>query len=408
MKLDDLIAEAKAEQPKAVRDLDWEKIEARVLADVRSASRETSKVSPLRKYLRPATVALTLAATLVIYARRHAAEHPTPEQAEQHAAVVRAQRDEASSLTSGALRIDATAIAPGQVVRTGDALSVANGRATLERMQSATSTVKAVSWLLESDDGDAALARVAAAGQQGVGPATPLVLDIEHGAIEAQVTPVKEGEAFAVDVIAKTGIIRVAVHGTHLRVSRTGDRVVVDLTEGVIAIGNAPGDGKSRTIGTSISAPAHVELDANDLGSLKVEHGNVRPPVQLGDHVVEFPLPAPPVDTDVNPSPTIAVAPPVRPVVPTPIVEAPKPALSPREAIPAAVHACAIKHRSAEQVRTTLTSKLDLTVGDDGVPTLAQFTPPLAPDIQTCTAEAIYKMKLDETGKIAVPIDVTY
>lgn len=399
-KLEALIEEAKAEEPAAVRDLDWSKIEARVMAEVK----ETTVAGPSglrspewrRKYLRPATVALALAATLVIYVRREAAQRPTDERAQEYAKTVLAQREEASSLTSGELLIDHAPLAAGQVVRAGDALSVTTGRAVLER-------AKAVSWLLETDDGEPARARVSSAGQQGAGPARPLVLDLEHGAIEAQVTPVTEGEAFAVDVITKTSIVRIAVHGTHLRVSRAGDRVVVDLTEGVIAIGVAPQSGLTK--GTRVTAPAHVELDATDLASLTVERTHVRPPVRLGDHEVKFPLPATTEPVEPTEPPHVAANPPA----PKPKLEAPKPNVPPREAIVQAVRQCTVKHaKAASEVKVSVTSSLALTVGPDGIPTLAQFSPPLPPEVQTCAAETIYKTKLDETGNVTVPISFSY
>jgi hypothetical protein len=247
---------------------------------------------------------------------------------------------------------------------------------------------------MESEDGEAARARVSSAGK-------PLVLDLDHGAIEAQVTPVKEGEAFAVDLITKTGIVRVAVHGTHLRVSRAGDRVVVDLTEGVIAIGVPPASG--MTTGTSVTAPAHVELDANDLGSLKVEHTNVRPPIQLGDHVVAFP-PAPAESAHVASVPAPQKAP-AKAEMPVPNA----PAIPPRDAIITAVRECAVKHAKANsEIKVSVSSTLELTVGTDGTPTLAKFTPPLPADVQTCAAETIYKTKLDETGTVSVPISFSY
>src|SRR5690606_41376056 len=75
--------------------------------------------------------------------------------------------------------------------------------------------------------------------------------------------------------------VRFAVHGAHLRVAREGARVVVDLSEGVIAIG-PPGDGITR--GTTITAPARVALDVRDPGGTLVidrDPAAVRPPVPL-------------------------------------------------------------------------------------------------------------------------------
>src|SRR5207237_528524 len=121
-------------------------------------------------------------------------------------------------------------------------------------------------------------ARVKSAGES-------LVLGLEEGAIEAQVTPVPTGEAFAVDIAAGSSLVRVAVHGTHLRVARNGSHVVVDLTEGVVSIGAPPRTGS--TYGTLVTAPSHVEFDAADLDhTLRIEHAPaaVRAPVSLVSH----------------------------------------------------------------------------------------------------------------------------
>src|SRR5258708_4662206 len=79
------------------------------------------------------------------------------------------------------------------------------------------------------------------------------------------------GEAFAVDVVNPDGTSsRIAVHGTHLRVARDGDHVVVDLSEGVVSIG-APARVGS-TYGELVTAPAHAELTAGVSASLRVDH----------------------------------------------------------------------------------------------------------------------------------------
>ena len=106
-----------------------------------------------------------------------------------------------------------------------------------------------------------------------------IVLALRVGAVEAQVTPVAMGEAFAVDVDG----VRVAVHGTHLRVARAergGSWVVVDLSEGVISVGAPPKAGS--TMGVLVTAPAHVEFSTTDVDrTLRVEHdpARVRAPV---------------------------------------------------------------------------------------------------------------------------------
>ncbi|MBX3229586.1 MAG: FecR domain-containing protein [Labilithrix sp.] len=407
-KLDALIAEAKAErEPSAVRDLDWDAIEARVTRRIEdephAATEPRAAMDPLardrtrRNLVRGATLALAIAATAIIYVRRQAAEHPGatgPAVATTETPALAAL--EASSFTGGELHVGGALAQPGFTIHEGDALSVAKGRASLER-------AGAVSWLIEpDDDGVAARARVTSAGK-------PLVLSLEHGAIEAQVTPVKEGEAFAVDVATLSGVVRIAVHGTHLRVARAGDRVVVDLTEGVIAIGVAPKHG--MTTGTSVTAPAHVELDARDLATLRIDDAPavVRAPIPLGEPATAAAASA------AAPHASVAAAAPATPPKPSAKVDAPKPPakVPARDAIIAAVRQCAGSHaKSSGAVRVTVTSELTLTLAPTGEVKLAKFSPPLPPEVQTCAAATIYKTRVDEhtaaSGTLSVPLEFSY
>ena len=161
--------------------------------------------------------------------------------------------------------------AVGLVLRSGDTLDTRASRTTVDRPGKLTFVAERTS-------------RATVTHVRG-----GLVLALEAGAVEAQVVPVATGEAFAVDV----GPARVAVHGTHLRVSRAGERVTVDLNEGVVSVGMAPRRGS--TLGTLVTAPAHVEFVASDAeGTLQVSHdpAAVRPPVALGATAQAGPPPA--------------------------------------------------------------------------------------------------------------------
>jgi hypothetical protein len=262
-------------------------------------------------------------------------------------------------------------------------------------------------------------ARVKSAGES-------LVLGLDDGAIEAQVTPVPSGEAFAVDVATPTSIVRVAVHGTHLRVARAGTRVTVDLTEGVVSIGAPPRMG--TTYGTLVTAPAHVELDATDLqGTLRVDHtpSAVRPAIPLVSHepvAAARPELPPASPRDVKPAvpgrereplaarPAAVPRPsPTDPEPPVAKIDPTKPPPPPREVIAAAVRDCAASRSRPSDVRVTVTSSLRLKVGAGGGVESAQFDPPLLPEIQACAAAAIYKAKLAETdATVTIPIEFSY
>src|SRR5262249_7964748 len=60
-----------------------------------------------------------------------------------------------------------------------------------------------------------------------------LTIALNEGSVHAEVRPQAQGEAFAVEV----GHTRVAVHGTSFTVSRDGDRVIVEVAPGSVAIG---------------------------------------------------------------------------------------------------------------------------------------------------------------------------
>lgn len=253
--------------------------------------------------------------------------------------------------------------------------------------------------------------------------ASPLVLSLEKGVAEAQVTPVPSGEAFAIDVTASSGnVVRVAVHGTHLRVAREGDKVIVDLTEGVVSIGAPPRRGS--TIGTLVTAPAHVELDARDLASTRIDHEasavrtaeQVTPPetrtAQLNPEPSSVAI-LPPVDVtststidnnnhDARPQSTLRVTTPASTLpstLPAPVW------LTTESELSSAIASCG---RDAVAPQTTFATTLTLQVGDDGSVQTARFSPPLLPEARDCAANVIYKRtKLDATGHLVVPVNIT-
>jgi hypothetical protein len=237
----------------------------------------------------------------------------------------------------------------------------------------------------------------------------PVVLALGAGAVEAQVAPIASGEAFAVDV----GRSRVAVHGTHLRVARVGDHVVIDLNEGTVSVGDAPRIGS--TSGALVTAPAHAEFSADDaLGTLRINHDPlaVRPPLTLGaseQSNMSFPTAAansrseardPRVGSanavaqphaDSRP-PSAALAPPVG----DPNAEA---------TLASAVRACLAERPSAENVTVSVRTTLHLALRDDGSVHLARFDPPVAPDVNGCAAQAIYRTRFTRGGDVAIDVD---
>ena len=219
------------------------------------------------------------------------------------------------------------------------------------------------------------------------------------------------GEAFAVDV----GRSRVAVHGTHLRVSRNGDRIVVDLNEGVVSVGDAPRAGS--TVGTMVTAPAHIEFQSSDVdGTLTITHDPalVRPAASLAASArTSAPTGQPTRLTtsgaDVPPSPVHRRETKPNPGSPphahseTDVTEV---EANPEAGIAAAVRSCMTARPHAADVSVAMSTTLYLDVGEDGAVHSARFEPPVAADVNACAAPAIYKARFARSGQVNIPIDV--
>ncbi len=262
----------------------------------------------------------------------------------------------------------------------------------------------------------------------------PIVLSLARGVVEAQVDKVTSGEAFAVDVPSSDSTesksVRIAVHGTHLRVARNGGHVTLDLTEGIVNVGRPPKSGS--TYGKLVTAPAHVEFDVasletsftmtKDLDKVRIAedlsptqafaNGPHEPREPLDPHAIPQGLGAHNVQP-VSPSnakpvpvqgPVIAqqtqAASPSAPKDPG-VVQAPvEPRVDARTAISDAIASCAEeKLRNTGELTVTLASTLTLRVGDDGYVQSARFEPPLDPAVQKCAASTIYKVHFTEPAQ---------
>ncbi len=240
-----------------------------------------------------------------------------------------------------------------------------------------------------------------------------LVLALARGAIEAEVAPVASGEAFAIDV----GPSRVAVHGTHFRVARRGEEVVVDLSEGVVSVGAAPRTGS--TWGGLVTAPAHAEFLAADARStLRISHdaAAMRQP--------ETASVAPPVETKGGSGPTRAGRS-AEPAIATPGTAAARTearllvadasgmvaaeANSDRDAegtLAAAVRACVTEQLPPDDITVVVSTTLTLLLDEEGAVRTARFDPPVAPDINHCAAQAIYRAHFAHGGEVTIPVTV--
>jgi hypothetical protein len=187
------------------------------------------------------------------------------------------------------------------------------------------------------------------------------------------------------------------------------------------------------TYGTLVTAPSHVEFDATDLAhTLTVEHAPaaVRAPLALPLHEAVTSRLAEPQAPVAREAPTQAGL--STPAVPAASVAlpgelsrardrlepktSPEPAAPtlaarpPREAIAAAVSACAAARHRPDNIRVTVTSSLKLKVGPNGAVESARFDPPLLPAIQSCAAAEIYKASLAGSAgsEVSIPIEFSY
>jgi ferric-dicitrate binding protein FerR (iron transport regulator) len=389
--LDRILAEARAELgTREAQGVDWSTVDAALfdrLDRERRAERATF-ASPRQRGLTLAAVGLAAAAVIVAVLAGKTRE---PFDDGRVASVEGAGTIVAID-GAGTMQIDGKPVTGGAAVKLGDVLETGTAKATLDRPGRLTLTMEPQS-------------RIVVTHVQGA-----LVLSVERGAVEAQVVPVIAGEAFAVDVEHS----RVAVHGTHLRVERAGERVIVDLNEGVVSIGEAPRAGS--LVGTLVNAPAHVEfLAADAAGTLTQTHdvASVRAPearaAAIASGVVAPPRPEAfatrPAPAALPGEPRAGVRPPPTGTYAKIPVPAPEP--SPEEAIAVAVRQCLAERPHPENVTIVVSTRLHLDLADDGSVRAARFDPPVAPDVNACAAPAIYRQRFGHGGAVAIPVDFT-
>ncbi len=427
--LDELVSEAK--QSLKPGEVDWEKIDTALFAKIEaensgvresllrtgSASRTKFTADEPRRGWQVAGLLAAAAAFALVLHRPASRDLSDAGGSVEHST-------SSSSLTltknEGAadVHVDGETASPGRALRALDTIETTSSHAEVavtDPKSIATDNVTGlrVAWRLEEHS------QVAVRSLGGGG--APLVLDLQSGAVEAQVTPVAQGEAFAVDLRAPNGsaheFVRIAVHGTHLRVARdaSGAHATIDLSEGVVSIGFPPKSGS--TYGMLVTAPAHVDLDiaklaadnAADSSAIVVDKNaaSVRAPEELA---AKNTVPYAQNEENAEPAPIEPSA--DRPEShATPPVDKPAPAVDPHaeETIRAAAQACAVVPENSNEVQVTVSSKLVLQVGADGLVKIARFEPPLPPGAQECAGKTIYKTRFlptESPHEVSVPIVV--
>ena len=391
--LDKLLAEARSDLgTDAAERVDWAAVDAKLFARIERERRsERARFEPSRRrglVLTGVGLAAAAAIVAVLAGRTRESAGPDGTAAVESAGRVVAIEGE------GAVLIDGKPVTGGAALALGDVLETRGARATVERPGKVTLTL---------DPGS----RTAVTHVQGA-----LILALEQGAVEAQVVPVPAGEAFAVDVEGS----RVAVHGTHLRVAREGGRVVVDLNEGVVSVGAAPRTG--ALLGTLVNAPAHLEFMAADAaGTLTQTHdpSAVRAPESQPPVAAKVAVASRRPAASASPAPstpagqTGEVRPEARNAAgatrQAPVASSVEP--SPEAAISNAVRRCMAERPHDDNVTVVVNTTLRLDLADDGTVRFARFDPPVAPDVNACSTQAIYRQHFARSGAVAIPIDFT-
>ncbi len=224
-----------------------------------------------------------------------------------------------------------------------------------------------------------------------------LTLSLARGSIHAEVVHQDVGEVFAVEV----GRTRVAVHGTSFTVSLEGDRVVVEVFHGSVAVG--PTGYPGATQGWLLVGPeqASFSLDgardahwmqAGDVGTASTAPATASPTALVAmPNVSAAPVGASPAAHARPASAPVAQAPAtVAAPVPPPQTLASSDVDPVLARIVAGVSSCYDKQLAESGgVRFTIDSSLSVVIAPEGSIRQATFHPPLSPTLMACAQNVV-------------------
>jgi ferric-dicitrate binding protein FerR (iron transport regulator) len=312
-------------------ELDWDRLESRLMEKVGEAPRPVARRGGWRWALAGAAAVLVAGGALVLRAP------PEPANVSERPPAAERPALPASGPVDGAKLSVGAAVVSTQSAR--EVTHAGRARWTLEPASRAV--------LTES--------------------AERLGVRLEAGALLAEVVPGSAREAFAVEA----GELRVAVHGTIFRVELGADRVLVGVREGVVSVApRTPGTGQSWLLG------------AGDQGSFSL-NGSVGT-VQRATS--ETTAPAQPAPGRSARRRSAAGVPAEQAALP----EAPAPAELERglDDVAARTTRCFNEHTSRGEVRVVARTNIKLEVLADGSAGSLEFDPPLAPAVEKCIENA--------------------
>jgi len=331
-------------------DLDWERVEARLMREPKPE--RASAASFVSRWRLPAAGLLAvaaIAAVVVVQHRQVATRNPVS----------------VAHLSSAPLNGDRLAL--------GTHLTAGNQPLVVEHPGRAR-------WTLEPH----ATAVVADAGEF-------LTLRLESGALSAQVVPNPKLETFAVEV----GGTRVAVHGTAFRVERAGERVLVAVSEGTVAVeptgthaapafllrrdsrGNFALDGRTGTVeGNASAVMSGAQSHREVASSPTLPAHSLAPAAHANDHgVAAAPVASAPVRVSATPQ---------LPLQPS-ISEIEVGVSSALELM----NRCFRDKTTSSGIRVSASTGLTLSITGDGAVHSVTFAPPLAPAVEDCAVNGL-------------------
>lgn len=336
--LEQLVRERRSE---SVPELDWERLEARLLERARSEPQPTDMPRPRRFRM----IAIAAAAAVALAAG--------------FGAVQKARTTTSAAPAVGVQSTESTGVSDGTQLAVGDRIVSGAHEARVEHSGVA-------SWTL-APYGAAVL----------VATGDFLTVRLDAGKITAEVVPASRSESFAIEV----GETRVAVHGTRFSVERSADHLVVDVSDGTVVVG--PRGTPGGTHGFTLKAPARGQFGFDGkTGSIETLHAALpgarheRPSAALRSG----PMPgAPPVEA------------PQKELTPTPSIGDVEEGVA---RVNDVMNDCFARYTHADQgTRVTATVAVTLTIAPDGHITERASAPPLAPDVEACSQQGVGRIR---------------
>jgi len=214
-----------------------------------------------------------------------------------------------------------------------------------------------------------------------------LTVQLESGALSAAVVPNTKPETFAVEA----GGTRVAVHGTAFRVERAGDRVLVQVSEGTVAV---------EPTQTHSEPSFLLRRDSRGSFALDGRTGSVEgnASVVVGDAAPRSHRQIALAQRATRPAKAIPAPAPAggaAPAAAAPIVAAQatqslplQPSISDIESgVSSAIdllNGCFRDQTHSAGIRVSASTSMTLSVADDGSVQSVTFSPPLAPTVEDC------------------------